>query len=83
MPVFKRLTQHFKRRFVEFRQFITEEHTIMSQGNLARHGFCATTAKRHLGNRMVWTAERALRDKRRLGSKFARYTVYLRRLKAL
>ena len=41
--ILERLAQHLQYTTIKFRQLIAEEHSIMRQGNLARHSFCATT----------------------------------------
>ena len=81
--VFERLTQHFEGMLVELGQLVGEEHAVVGQRDLAGHGIHTASDQCHLGDGVVRTAKRTLRDQSLAGRQLARNGVDLRRLQAL
>lgn len=62
LPVFEWLSQHLQGVFVELRELIAEEHAVVCQTDLSRHGVVATADQCHLRDGVVRCAERPLGD---------------------
>ena len=57
-PVLKGLAEHFQGVLVELGQLVGEEYSVVCEADFARHGIGASAYQRHLGDGVVWPAER-------------------------
>ena len=71
LPVFQRLPKYLQSMLVKLGKFIAEEHAIVCQSDFTRHGVDSSSDKSHLGNRVMWRAERTLTDERSATSQLA------------
>ena len=81
--VFQRLPEHLERGLVELGKFVGEEHAVVRKGYLSGLWIDSASHKRHLGDGVVGSAERTLRDERSAPAELSRDAVYLRGLKTL
>jgi hypothetical protein len=75
-PILKRLPQDLHDMAAELRQFIQEEHAMVGQRHLARHGHVAATDQPRIRDGMMGSTTRSGRDQRRTVPREASDAVY-------